>query len=97
VFWDNLDEDGSEDLPVRFGAAAVRRCDASGQVAALVGAEVVVVAIGEASSADETISATWIRASGLLALMACPCPSDGRQGRGLFLSSVCPEAITAAV
>jgi hypothetical protein len=25
VFWDDLGEDGSEDLPVRFGAAAVRR------------------------------------------------------------------------
>jgi hypothetical protein len=25
VFWDGLGEDGSEDLPVRFGAAAVRR------------------------------------------------------------------------
>jgi hypothetical protein len=57
-------EDGSEDLPVRFGAAAVRRCGVGGQVAAVVGAEVV-VAIGEASSteavasADETVSATY--------------------------------------
>jgi hypothetical protein len=42
-------EDGSEDLPVRTGAAAVRRCGVGGQVAAIVGAEVV-VAIGEASS-----------------------------------------------
>jgi hypothetical protein len=42
-------EDGSEDLPVRTGAAAVRRCGVGGQVAAVVGAEVV-VAIGEASS-----------------------------------------------
>jgi hypothetical protein len=25
VFWDGLGEDRSEDLPVRFGAAAVRR------------------------------------------------------------------------
>jgi hypothetical protein len=25
VFWDGLDEDESENLPVRFGAAAVRR------------------------------------------------------------------------
>jgi hypothetical protein len=41
-------EDGSEDLPLRFGAAAVRRCGVGGQVAATVGAEVV-VAIGEAS------------------------------------------------
>jgi hypothetical protein len=63
VFWDSLGEDGSEDLPVRFRAAAVRRCGVGGQVAAVVGAEVV-VAIGEASSveavasADETVSAT---------------------------------------
>jgi hypothetical protein len=41
-------EDGSEDLPVHFGAAAVRWCGVGGQVAAVVGAEVV-VAIGEAS------------------------------------------------
>jgi hypothetical protein len=41
-------ENGSEDLPVRFGATAVRWCSVGGQVAAIVGAEVV-VAIGEAS------------------------------------------------
>jgi hypothetical protein len=41
-------EDGSEDLSVRFGATAVRRRGVGGQVAAVVGAEVV-VAIGEAS------------------------------------------------
>jgi hypothetical protein len=41
-------ESGSEDLPVRFGAAAPRWCGVGGQVAAVVGAEVVVVA-GEAS------------------------------------------------
>jgi hypothetical protein len=41
-------EDGSEDLPVRTGAAAIRRCGIGPQVAAVVGAEVV-VAIGEAS------------------------------------------------
>jgi hypothetical protein len=49
VFWDGLGEDGSEDLLVRFGAAAVHRRGAGRQVAAVVGAEVV-VAIGEASS-----------------------------------------------
>jgi hypothetical protein len=41
-------EDESEDLPVRTGAAAIRRCGIGAQVAAVVGAEVV-VAIGEAS------------------------------------------------
>jgi hypothetical protein len=40
-------EDGSEDLPVRTGAAAIRRCGVGAQVAAIVGAEAV-VAIGEA-------------------------------------------------
>jgi hypothetical protein len=51
---------------VRFGAAAARQCGVGGQVAAVVGAEVV-VAIGEASSveavasADETVSATYAR------------------------------------
>jgi hypothetical protein len=97
MFWDSLGEDGSEDLPVRFGAADVRRCGVGGQVAAVVGAEVVVVAIGEASSADETVSATRGRTSGSLASMACPRSSCGGRGRGPFYSSVCPEAITAAV
>jgi hypothetical protein len=56
-------ENGSEDLPVRFGAAATRWCGVGGQVAAVVGAEVVVTT-GEAASAeavasaDETVSAT---------------------------------------
>jgi hypothetical protein len=35
-------ERGSEDLPVRFGAAAARWCGVGGQVAVVVGAEVVV-------------------------------------------------------
>jgi hypothetical protein len=48
---------------VRFGAAATRWCGVGGQVAAVVGAEVVVTT-GEAASAeavasaDETVSAT---------------------------------------
>jgi hypothetical protein len=41
-------ESGSEDLPVLFGAAAARWCGVGGQVAAVIGAEVVVAA-GEAS------------------------------------------------
>jgi hypothetical protein len=49
VFWVGLGEDGSEDLPVRFGATAVHRRSVGRQVAAVVGAEVV-VAVGEASS-----------------------------------------------
>jgi hypothetical protein len=54
-------ENGSEDLPVRFGAAVARWCGVGGQVAAVVGAEV--VAAGEGFSADDTVSATC--ASGL--------------------------------
>jgi hypothetical protein len=95
-------EDGSEDLPVRFGASAVRRCGVGGQVAAVVGAEVV-VAIGEASfaeavaSADETVSATCapnLRLFGFNGWFSSPV--RGRE-RGPFHSSVCPEAIAAAV
>jgi hypothetical protein len=49
------------------------------------------------ASADETVNATYGRTSGSLALMACPRPSCGGQGRGPFHSGVCPEAIAAAV
>jgi hypothetical protein len=95
-------EDGSEDLPVRTGAAAVRRCGVGGQVDAVVGAEVV-VAIGEASpaeavaSADETVSATCapdLRFFGFNGWFSSLV--RGRE-RGPFHSSVCPEAIAAAV
>jgi hypothetical protein len=77
VFWDGLGEDGSEDLPVRFGATVVRRRGVGGQVAAVVGAEVV-IAIGEASSIlHQRLSLPTrpsvppaLQASGSLALMA---------------------------
>jgi hypothetical protein len=49
-------EDGSEDLPVRFGAAGARWCGVGGQVDDAVGAEV--VAAGEGFSADDTVNAT---------------------------------------
>jgi hypothetical protein len=49
-------ENGSEDLPVRFGAASARWCGVGGQVAAVVGAEV--VAAGEGFSVDDTVGAT---------------------------------------
>jgi hypothetical protein len=61
-------EDGSEDLPVRFGAAGTRWCGVGGQVDATVGAEV--VAAGESFSAVETISATCGPTSGFLALIS---------------------------
>jgi hypothetical protein len=87
---------------VRFGAAAARRCGVGGQVAAVVGAEVV-VAIGEASSAevvasaDETVSATCARGLRLFGFNGWfSSPVRGRE-RGPSSGSVCPEAIAAAV
>jgi hypothetical protein len=87
---------------VRFGAAAVRRCGVGGQVAVVVGAEVV-VAMGEASSAeavasaDETVSATYARGLQLFGFNRWfSSPVRGRE-RGPFSNSVCPEAIAAAV
>jgi hypothetical protein len=95
-------ESESEDLLVRFGAAAARWCGVGGQVAAVVGAEVV-VAIGEAASAeavasaDETVSATCAPDLRLFAFNGWfSSPVRGHE-RGPFSSSVCPEAIAAAV
>jgi hypothetical protein len=91
-----------ECLPVHFGAAAAHWCSVGGQVVAVVGAEAV-VAIGEAvsaeevASADETVSATCapgLRLFGFNGWFSSP--MRGRE-RGSFSSSVCPEAITAAV
>jgi hypothetical protein len=95
-------EDGSVDLPVRTGAAAVRRCGVGGQVAAVVGAEVV-VAIGEASpaeavaSANETVSATCAPDLRLFGFNGWFSSLVRGRKRGPFHSSVCPEAIAAAV
>jgi hypothetical protein len=95
-------ENGSEDLPVRFGAAAARWCGVGGQVATVVGAEVV-VAIGEAASteavasADETVSATCAPDLRLLGFNGWfSSPVRGRE-RGPFSSNVCPKAIAAGV
>jgi hypothetical protein len=74
-------EDGSEDLPVRFGAAGARWCDAGGQADAAVGAEV--VATGESFSAVETVSATCGPTSGSLALISCSCPLSGDANESL--------------
>jgi hypothetical protein len=68
-------EDGSEDLSVRFGATGARWCGVGGQVAAVVGAEV--VAAIEGFSVDEIVGATGGRTSGSSALAACPRPSCG--------------------
>jgi hypothetical protein len=74
-------KDGSEDLPVRFGAAGTRRCDVGGQVDAVVGAEA--AAAGEGFSTDETVGAPRGLTSSSLALIACPRPSSGDAGEGL--------------
>jgi hypothetical protein len=87
---------------VRFGAAAAPWCIVGGQVAAVVGAEVV-VARGEAASAeavasaDDTVSATCAPGLWLFGFNGWfSSPVRGRE-RGPSSSSVCPEAIAAAV
>jgi hypothetical protein len=80
-----VQEDLSGDLPVHFGAAGARWCGVGGQVAAVVGAEV--VAAGEGFSADETVGATRGLTSGSLALIACPRPSSGDVGEGLVAAA----------
>jgi hypothetical protein len=80
---------------VRFGAAAACWHGVGGQVAAVVGAEV--VAAREGFSADETVSATYapgLRLFGFNGWFSSPV--RGRE-RGPFSSSVCPEAVAVAV
>jgi hypothetical protein len=78
-------EDFSGDLPVQAGVAAIRWRSAGAQVAAVVGAEVVVARGG--FSADETVDATRGQTSGSLALMACPRPSSRDVGEGLLTAA----------
>jgi hypothetical protein len=78
-------EDGSEDLPVRFGAAGARWCGVGGQVDAAVGADV--VAAGESFSAVETISATCGATSGSLALISSSCPLSGDANESLLAAA----------
>jgi hypothetical protein len=87
-------ENGSEDLPVRFGAAAARWCGVGGQVAAVVGAEV--VAAGEGFSADDTVNATCAPGLRLFDFNGWfSSPARGRE-RGPSSGSVRPGAIAAA-
>jgi hypothetical protein len=81
-------EDGSEDLPVCFGAAGTRRCGVGGQVDAAVGAEV--VAAGESFSADKTVSATRGPTSGSLALMSGSHPLSGDANESLPAAASVP-------
>jgi hypothetical protein len=80
-----VSEDLSGDLPVQAGVAAIRWRSAGAQVAAVVGAEVVVA--GGGFSADETVGATHGQTSGSLALMACPRPLSGDVGEGLLTAA----------
>jgi hypothetical protein len=87
-------EDGSEDLPVHFGAADARWCGVGGQVDAAVGAEVVVA--GEGFSADEIIGvicAPGLRLFGFNIWFSSP--ARGRE-REPSSGSVRPGTIAAA-
>jgi hypothetical protein len=95
-------ENESEDLPVRFGAAVVCWCGVGGQVAAVIGAEVV-VAIGEAASAeavasvDDTVGATCTPGLQLFGFNGWfSSPMRGRE-RGPSSGNICPGSIAAAV
>ena len=70
---------------MQAGAASIRWRSAGVQVAAVVGAEVVVARGG--FSADETVGAIFGRTPGSLALMACPHPSSGDAGEGLVTAA----------
>jgi hypothetical protein len=65
----------------RLGQPTFRWRSAGAQVAAVVGAEVVVARGG--FSADEIVDAIYSRTSGSSALTACPRPSCGDVGEGL--------------
>jgi hypothetical protein len=70
---------------LEWGSAGALWGSAGGQVAAVVGAEV--LAAGEGFSADETVGATRGLTSGSLALIACPCSSSGDVGEGLVAAA----------
>jgi hypothetical protein len=78
-------EDGSEDLPVRFGAARARWCGVGGQADAAVGANV--VAAGESFPIIEAISAAYRPTSGSLALMAGSRPLSGDANESLLVAA----------
>jgi hypothetical protein len=87
---------------VCFGAAAARWCSVGGQVAGVVGAEVV-VAIGEAASAkavasaDKTVSSTCAPGLRLFSFNGWfSSPVRGRE-RGPSSGSIFPKVIAAAV
>jgi hypothetical protein len=74
-------EDGSEDLPVRFGAARARWCGVGGQADAAVGADV--VAAGESFPTIEAVSAAYGPTPGSLALISGSRPLSGDANESL--------------
>jgi hypothetical protein len=68
---------------------------AGGQVAAVVGAEV--VAAGEGLAADEIVGAICAPGLRLFGFDSLSSPLEWGRGRGPYRSSVCPEVIAAAV
>jgi hypothetical protein len=74
-------KDGSEDLPVRFGAARACWCGVGGQADATVGADV--VAAGESFSAVKAVGAAYGPTSGSLALMSGSRPLSGDANESL--------------
>ena len=74
-------EDGSEDLPVRFGATRARWCGVGGQADVAVGADV--VAAGESFPTVEVVSATYGPTPGSLALISGSRPLSGDANKSL--------------
>jgi hypothetical protein len=72
-------EDGSEDLPMRFGATGARWCGVGGQVDAAAGAEVVVA--GESFSADEIVGAIYAPGLRLFGFNIWLVPREGTRTR----------------
>jgi hypothetical protein len=68
---------------------------AGGQVAVVVGAEV--VAAGEGFSADEIVGAICVPGLRLFGFDSLSSPREWGRGRGPCHSSVCPEVIATAV
>jgi hypothetical protein len=90
-----IHEDLSGDLPVQAGPAAIRRCGVGAQVAAVIGAEVVVARGGCLCQRDRQ---RHLRPDlRLLSLDGLSSPLEWGRGRGPFHSSVRLEVIAAAV
>jgi hypothetical protein len=81
----SLRPDASERRSVLARPGGLEWGSIGGQVAAVVGVEV--VAAGESFPTDETVSATRRPTSGSLALIACPRPSSGDAGEGLVVAA----------